>query len=185
MKLISVDLGAQSGRVAVGTFDGRRLAVSEVHRFPNVPVRIHDRLHWDALRLTTASSRGSRCRGAPGRELRFGGRGRLGGRLRPAGPGRTPFAEPRPLPRQAHGERLRRGPPAGPAPGHLSRTGNQLLPINTLYQLWAMVARQDPVLDVAERLLLMPDLFHYWLSGVPRCELTEATTTQCYDPVAG
>jgi rhamnulokinase len=65
------------------------------------------------------------------------------------------------------------------------RTGNQLLPINTLYQLWAMVAAKEPVLDVAERLLLLPDLFHYWLSGVPRCELTETSTTQCYDPVAG
>ena len=39
MKLVSVDLGAQSGRVAVGSFDGRRLSVSEVHRFPNVPVK--------------------------------------------------------------------------------------------------------------------------------------------------
>ena len=64
-------------------------------------------------------------------------------------------------------------------------TGNQLLPINTVYQLWAMAASKDPVLDVAERLLLLPDLFHYWLSGVPRCERTEASTTQCYDPVAG
>ena len=37
--MAAVDLGAQSGRVAVGRFDGERLAVEEVHRFPNVPVR--------------------------------------------------------------------------------------------------------------------------------------------------
>src|SRR6185295_16353414 len=49
--LAAVDLGAQSGRVAVGRFDGERLSVSEVHRFPNVPVRTRNTLNWDILRL--------------------------------------------------------------------------------------------------------------------------------------
>src|SRR5438874_13738734 len=49
--LAAVDLGAHSGRVAVGRFDGARLAVEEVHRFPNVPVRVRGTLHWDVLRL--------------------------------------------------------------------------------------------------------------------------------------
>ena len=47
----AVDLGAQSGRVAVGRFDGERLGVTEVHRFPNVPVRTRGTLNWDILRL--------------------------------------------------------------------------------------------------------------------------------------
>src|SRR3954468_23420359 len=49
--MAAVDLGAQSGRVAVGRFDGSRLALEEVHRFPNVPVRASGTLHWDVLRL--------------------------------------------------------------------------------------------------------------------------------------
>src|SRR5207245_10699305 len=49
--LAAVDLGAQSGRVAVGRFDGERLGVTEVHRFPNVPVRTRGTLNWDILRL--------------------------------------------------------------------------------------------------------------------------------------
>ena len=49
--LAAVDLGAQSGRVAVGRFDGERLRVTEVHRFPNVPVRTRGTLSWDILRL--------------------------------------------------------------------------------------------------------------------------------------
>ena len=49
--LAAVDLGAQSGRVAVGRFDGERLGVTEVHRFPNVPVRTRDTLNWDILRV--------------------------------------------------------------------------------------------------------------------------------------
>ena len=47
----AVDLGAQSGRVAVGRFDGERLSVEEVHRFSNVPVRVRGTLHWDVLQL--------------------------------------------------------------------------------------------------------------------------------------
>src|SRR3981081_2141531 len=49
--LAAVDPGAQSGRVAVGRFDGERLGVTEVHRFPNVPGRTRGTLNWDILRL--------------------------------------------------------------------------------------------------------------------------------------
>src|SRR5207244_4262161 len=64
------------------------------------------------------------------------------------------------------------------------RTGIQLMPINTVFQLGAMVADRDPALDAAERLLLLPDLFNYWLGGPAACELTNATTTACFDPRA-
>ena len=47
----AVDLGAQSGRVAVGRFDGARLTTTEVHRFVNAPVRVGEALHWDVLGL--------------------------------------------------------------------------------------------------------------------------------------
>src|SRR2546428_14014335 len=49
--LAAVDLGAQSGRVALGRFDGSRLSLEVVHRFPNVPVRVRGTLHWDVLRI--------------------------------------------------------------------------------------------------------------------------------------
>ena len=45
------DLGAESGRAVLGRFDGTRLALEEIHRFPNGPVRVLDSLYWDALRL--------------------------------------------------------------------------------------------------------------------------------------
>src|SRR5207244_847107 len=59
------------------------------------------------------------------------------------------------------------------------------LPINTVFELAAMAADDDPALRAADRLLLMPDLFHLWLCGSRTTELTNATTTQCYDPIAG
>jgi rhamnulokinase len=60
-------------------------------------------------------------------------------------------------------------------------TGIQFLEINTLYQLFAI--RDE--LDSADRLLLMPDLLHYFLCGSTVTELTNATTTQCFDPLHG
>jgi rhamnulokinase len=56
------------------------------------------------------------------------------------------------------------------------------MPINTAFQLYAMAAAGDPALELADKLLLIPDLFHYWLSGVAACEWTNATTSQCADP---
>ncbi|MDQ3951009.1 MAG: rhamnulokinase, partial [Gemmatimonadota bacterium] len=64
--MVAIDLGAQSGRVAVGRFDGRRLTVSEVHRFANVPVRPQGRLQWDVLRLYDEVLLGLRAAAAAG-----------------------------------------------------------------------------------------------------------------------
>ena len=66
-----------------------------------------------------------------------------------------------------------------------ARTGIQFMQINTLYQLFA-VARTNPwILENAQRLLMMPDLFNFWLTGVKANEFTIATTSQMYNPVKG
>ncbi len=183
--LVAVDLGAQSGRVAAGRFDGERLTATEVHRFPNVPVRTRDRLSWDILRLYRDVLDGLR---AAARELGhvdsvavdswavdfalIDRKGRLV---------QNPvhYRDSR---RTAAVERVF----ARVAPRELyERTGIQLLPINTVFELGAMAAERDPALEVAEMLLLVPDLVHYWLCGARTSELTNASTTQCFDPRAG
>src|SRR5260370_42556337 len=50
-KLLAFDLGAESGRGVLGLFDGRKLRLEVVHRFPNGPVRTLETMHWDVLRL--------------------------------------------------------------------------------------------------------------------------------------
>ena len=62
-------------------------------------------------------------------------------------------------------------------------TGIQFIRINTLYQLLAM--ENSPLLEVADTLLLIPDLICYWLTGRKVCEFTNATTTQLYDLESG
>ena len=72
-----------------------------------------------------------------------------------------------------------------PARELYGRTGIQLMPINTVFELAAMAAEADPALDAAATMLLIPDLMHYWLCGASTSEFTNATTTQCFDPQTG
>lgn len=180
--MVAVDLGAQSGRVAIGELDGERLSVAEVHRFPNVPVQTRGTLSWDVLRLyeevlegLTAASRRTTSVDSVGVDtwgVDFALLDR-DGRLvqnpvhhrdrRTEGAMEALFAEV-------------------PAREIYERTGIQLMPINTLVQLYAAVRANEPALEIAETLLLIPDLLSYWLSGVAACEFTNATTTQCLDP---
>ena len=64
-------------------------------------------------------------------------------------------------------------------------TGLQFLPINTVYQLLALKTANSPLLDVAETLLMIPDLFGWLLTGRRAGERTDASTTRLLDPVAG
>lgn len=182
--MAAVDLGAQSGRVAVGRFDGERLAVSEVHRFANTPVRVRGTLHWDILRLYEETLAGLRAaaRDAPVDSIAvdswavdFGLLDRSGALV--GNP--VHYRDPRRAAAVA-------GVYARIPPRELyERTGIQLLAINTIFELAAMADAHDPSLAVAETLLLIPDLFHYWLCGSRTTEFTNATTTQCLDERAG
>jgi rhamnulokinase len=183
--LAAVDLGAQSGRVAVGRFDGERLGVTEVHRFANVPVRTRDTLNWDILRVYRDVLDGLR------------GAAREAGRVDSVAVDSwgVDFAlidsQGRLAQNPVHYRDVRRAKAMDgvlariPARELYDRTGIQLMPINTVFELGAMAAEGDPALDAAATMLLVPDLLHYWFCGASTSEFTNATTTQCYDPHAG
>ncbi|HEY8778056.1 MAG TPA: FGGY family carbohydrate kinase, partial [Gaiellaceae bacterium] len=183
--LAAVDLGAQSGRVAVGRFDGERLGVTEVHRFPNVPVRVRGTLNWDILRVYRDVLDGLRAAAHEAGQVDavavdswgvdfalIDSRGRL-------------------VQNPVHYRDTRRARAMDgvlarvPARELYDRTGIQLMPINTVFELGAMAAEADPALYGAKTMLLIPDLMHYWLCGASTSELTNATTTQCFDPHTG
>jgi rhamnulokinase len=181
-EFLAIDLGASSGRVIVGRWDGRRFDLRELHRFPNGPVQVLGHLHWDALRLWQEIKAGIARYAAQGDAPLAGvgidtwavdfalldRAGRLLG---------NPYHYRDPRTAGVPDNVDRRVPP-----GRLfAQTGIQRLPINTLYQLVSMRESDDPQLAAADTLLLIPDLFHYWLTGNTVAEYTNATTTQLFD----
>ena len=177
-RYVAVDIGAESGRVIAGTLAEGRVALEEVHRFANVPVRTPDGLHWDVLRLyrevltglSAVSARHGRAISGIGVDawgVDFGlldAAGRLLG---------NPYHY-----RDARTDGVREEiDHLVPAAEQYARTGIAQLPINTIYQLAAQARSGDRSLDLAEALLMIPDLLHYWLTGERAAEYTEATTT--------
>lgn len=183
---LAVDLGAESGRVVAGTFDGERIALEEVHRFPNGPVDVMGHLHWDVLRLWSDIKVGL-AKAAQ----------RYGNRI--AGIGLDTWgvdfglldANDELLGNPYHYRDSRTDGMMERAFAKVSReaifeaTGIQFLQLNTLIQLVAMVEAHSPQLEIAHTLLMMPDLLNFWLTGVKANEFSDATTSQCYDPRAG
>jgi len=183
VRLLGIDLGAESGRAMLGTLEAGRLALREVHRFPNGPLALNGHAHWNVYRLyeeILASLRA--CRNELGAGLSSLGIDTWGldyGLLTADGAllG-LPYT-------------YRDGRTAGvmeefcarlPAQRIYQLTGIQFMPINTLYQLAAWARRRSPATDAANALLFMPDLFHYFLTGRKCTEFSMATTSQLYNP---
>jgi rhamnulokinase len=166
--VVPVDLGASSGRVMLAHVGDGRLDLTEVHRFTNRPIRLRDTLHWDILALHQGVLDGlAACRdfdvasvGIDSWAVDYGlldAAGRLVGNPVHYRDARTDGVVAR-LPV----DRL------------YATTGIRTMPINTLCQLVAA----GPELEFADRLLLIPDLISYWLTGVAGTEITNASTTQ-------
>ena len=66
---LALDLGAESGRGLLGRFDGERLELEELHRFPNGPVRMLDTLYWDLPKLYDECKTALRKAAAQSQEL--------------------------------------------------------------------------------------------------------------------
>ena len=175
----AIDLGATSGRVVTGRLQGDRMALEEVHRFHNRPVRLPDGLRWNLLHLFTEALEGLRRAGplagvgvdtwavdyalldADGRVLGlpFHYRDDRTAGMDERAFGRVPQAE------------------------LYAATGIQTLPINTVFQLLA--DEGSAALAAAERLALVPDLLAYWLCGELANESTNASTTGLLDARSG
>lgn len=181
---LAADLGASSGRLVVGRFDGQRVSLEEVHRFENGPVNVGGSLYWDLLGQWQQVQLGMRAAAARfGSSIRSVGVDTWGVDFALLGRGGVLLGNP-----SHYRDRRTDGFPQR-AFATVSRedifaaTGLQFLQFNTLYQLLAMQEAKSPLLDVAESLLMMPDAFHWLMTGVKANEFTNATTTQFYDPV--
>jgi rhamnulokinase len=171
VRVAAADLGAASGRVIVGTVGTDTLALEECHRFPNRPVRTAGTLHWDILALYQGVLDGLRAAGpvdAIGIDSWAVDYGLLDADGALLG-NPVHYRDERTAGARDHLDRLG-------ARELYATTGLQFLPFNTIHQLAA-----EPRLGLAHRLLLIPDLLAYWLTGEQGAEVTNASTTQLLD----
>jgi rhamnulokinase len=178
----AVDLGATSGRVMLGYVGHNELTVRPVARFPNLPVRTPDGLHWNILELYrhVTAGLGAAAREEPG--LASAGVDSWavdyallrGGRMLGA-----PFH----YRDERNAAAVLRTHARVSAAELYTSNGLQFLPFNTLYQLEA--ERESGMLGFADSLLLIPDLINFWLTGERFAERTNASTTGLLDITTG
>ncbi len=180
---LAADLGASSGRVVAGVFDGEKLSLEEVYRFDNGGVLAAGRMQWDLLNQWSHVQRGLRAAGKIyAGQVRSVGVDTWGVDFGLIGRGDELLASP------YHYRDRRTAGIFDKAFAIVAReeifkhTGLQFMEFNTLYQLLAMKLAKSPLLDVAERLLMIPDLFHWLLTGEKANEFTDASTTQFLSP---
>lgn len=178
---LAADFGGGSGRVIAGSLHDSRLELEEIYRFPNRQIRLGNRLYWDFLSLFEELKNGLKAAARKGCEVQGIGidtwgvdfglidrQGNLTGNPVCYRDSRTEG-----MPEQVFAQTDRKR--------HYEVTGIQVMAINTLFQLFAMKQAGDPQLEIAERLLFMPDLFGYFLTGNADNEYSIASTSELVD----
>jgi len=181
---LAIDLGAESGRVMAGRWNGKTLQLEEIHRFPNGPVMLADSLRWDVLRLwheiqhglaLAAQQYGARVVSVGADTwgvdyVLLNKRGELLGQ---------PFAYRDARTNGVMEKAFRRVP----REAIFAQTGLQFMQFNTLFQLLAHQRAHPDLLAAADTLLFMPDFLHWALCGARVAEFTIASTSQCLHPL--
>src|SRR5580658_10073125 len=181
---LGIDLGAESGRVMAGLWNGRAMRVEELHRFANQPVHLAETLRWDVLRLWSEIQNGLAAAAKRfGRSIVSVGVDTWGVDFVLLTKNGEMLGQP---------YHYRDGRVNGmfnhafnqvPRAEIFAQTGLQFMEINTLYQLLALQRSHPELLAAADCLLMMPDFFHWCLCGSLVAEFTDATTSQCLNPI--
>ncbi|MCK4401798.1 rhamnulokinase [bacterium] len=177
---IAVDLGAESGRLTLGKFDGKKIVLEEKHRFYTGGTRLNNTLYWDVINFFNEIKKGlQKCSKSEISAIAFDSWGVDFGLIDKNNhllenpvhyrDSRTDGLMEECFKRVSREEIF-------------ARTGSQFMQINTLYQLLWMRINQPYLLQSADCLLPIAALFSYFFSGEKAAEFTLATTTQCYDP---
>src|SRR5262245_18383069 len=164
-KLLAFDLGAESGRGVLGRFDGQKLNLEVIHRFPNGPVRLLDNMYWDVLRLFSEMLAALRKCATEHGGIDALGVDTWGVYCALLGHDGSLLGNPRHY-RDPHTETiLDRAFAKVPKLEIFRQTGIQFMRFNSLFQLLALQRDRSPQLEAAGSLLFMPDLFHYYFTG--------------------
>lgn len=178
---LAIDFGGGSGRVMAGCPSGGELQLETIYRFQNRQVRMNGHIYWDFLSLFEDMKKGIRMAVDKGYRIRsigidtwgvdFGLIDKLGNLV--GNPVCYRDSRTDGMPEQVFGRIDPRT--------HYAVAGSQVMAINTLFQLYAMKLEGNPQLEIADKLLFMPDLFSYFLTGVANNEYSIASTSELMD----
>lgn len=178
---LAIDFGGGSGRVMAGCPSGGELQLETIYRFQNRQVRMNGHIYWDFLSLFEDMKKGIRMAVDKGYRIRsigidtwgvdFGLIDKLGNLV--GNPVCYRDSRTDGMPEQVFGRIDPRT--------HYAVAGTQVMAINTLFQLYAMKLEGNPQLEIADKLLFMPDLFSYFLTGVANNEYSIASTSELMD----
>lgn len=179
---LAVDIGASSGRHILGSLEHGKLVLEEVYRFPNGMKDMDGELCWDVEQLFAEILNGmKKCKEAGKIPVSMGidtwavdyvlldKESHRIGNVVGYRDSRTNGMD------KAVYERI-------PETSLYERTGIQKQIFNTIYQLMAVQKKHPEYLEQAESMLMIPDYFHYLLTGRKATEYTNATTTQLVNP---
>lgn len=180
---LGVDLGAESGRVMAGLWNGKKIRLEEVHRFPNGPVALGDSIRWDVLRLWAEIQAGLAMAGKKyGKKVVSVGADTWGVDFvllnRQDEILGVPYHYRDARTRGMFDKAFKKVPRAE----IFAQTGLQFMELNSLYQLLAWKEHSPALLEAADVLLFMPDYLHWCLCGSRVAEFTIASTSQCLHP---
>ena len=179
-KVLAFDFGASGGRAMCGTFDGDKISIEELHRFSNDPVILNGSMYWDVLRLFFEIKQGlikaKKCGKIESIGIDTWGvdYGLLDENDKLIG---NPYHYRDTRTEGMYDEAFK----LVPKEEIFKETGIAFNWFNTIYQLLSAKLSGDTSLKNAKTLLMMPDLFNFFLTGVKKTEYTNASTTQMYN----
>ncbi len=176
---LGVDLGAESGRVMAGKFDGKTISLEQFHRFPNGPVNLGGTLRWNLIGLWSEIQKGLQKAAAQLRGSAVSvGVGTWGVEFVLMNKNDELLGQPWNYRDTRTDGMVQKAYSRVPKAEIFAETGLQFMQINSLYQLLAMCERDPGLVAEANLFLMIPDFFHWCLSGSRVVEFTNPTTTQ-------
>ena len=181
---LAIDLGAESGRVIAGSWNGKCIRLEEVHRFPNGPVLLADTMRWDVLRLWAEIQDGLALAARKyGRRIVSVGVDTWGVDFVLLNRQDEILGQPYHYRDVRTRGALERAFRKVPRTEIFQQSGAQFVELNSLYQLLAWQRHSPSLLSEAHSLLFMPDFFHWCLCGARSVEFTVASTSQFVHPL--
>jgi rhamnulokinase len=181
---LAIDLGAESGRVMAGLWNGKTIRLEEVHRFPNGPVYLGDSLRWDVVRLWAEIQTGlSLAAKKYGKSIVSVGADTWGVDYVLLTGCDEMLGQPYAYRDARTNGMMEKAFKRVPRSEIFAQTGLQFMQFNSLFQLLAHQQASPGMLEAADCLLFMPDFLHWALCGSRVAEFTIASTSQCLNPL--